>query len=311
MQSLIICTDNTVLELAFMVLLLAPPADQPLGPRFGWVSWAHSSAQRLLVPVPVGIKDLGAAVSSGRSGPRGSPTCGDGQPDTAHEGAWPWSSVPAGDRHRPPGCAGAGHQRRWGQGQLLAKGIFCSAPVGAKTHSRECPWAHWITLTKKNTFLVINYDFSCHIHAIVTITLGKPVRLVEGQRWAGPAASPGCWQCQQLCTEIAPGAPGLPQPCRAECCIRSLKCWRPFLRIYRVSCCSAEQDPSTDAKSSPLSALPRLGVFNPGQHTTEVAIGPLHVTRDGQWGSSPHMHTLWDSLCEIPWRVISGSSDLI
>ena len=38
MQSLIICTDNTVLELAFTVLLLAPLADQPLGPRFGWVS---------------------------------------------------------------------------------------------------------------------------------------------------------------------------------------------------------------------------------------------------------------------------------
>lgn len=56
----------------------------------------------------------------------GSATCkvrGDGQSNTAHEGTWPWSSVPAGDWHHPSGCAGAGHQRRGGQGHLLAKGV--------------------------------------------------------------------------------------------------------------------------------------------------------------------------------------------
>ena len=58
-----------------MVLLQAPLADQPLGPRHGWVSGAQSSARRLSVPAPAGINDLGAAVSSGYLGPRGSPTC--------------------------------------------------------------------------------------------------------------------------------------------------------------------------------------------------------------------------------------------
>lgn len=127
MQSLIVCIDNTAWEFVFMVLLLAPPADQSLALRLGWVSWVQSSAQRLLVPVPAGINDLGSAVSLGYLGPQGFLTCnvcGDSWTNMACEGTWPWSSVPSGVQHHPSGWVGPGHQQCGGQGQLLAKGVF-------------------------------------------------------------------------------------------------------------------------------------------------------------------------------------------
>lgn len=200
MQSLIVCIDNTAWEFVFMVLLLAPPADQPLALRLGWVSWVQSSAQRLLVPVPAGINDLGSAVSSGYLGPQGFLTCnvcGDSWTNMACEGTWPWSSVPSGVQHHPSGWVGPGHQQCGGQGQLLAKRV----------------------------------------------------------------------------------------------CIRGLKWCCPFLRIYRGSRCSAEQDPSRDVKSPPVSPLPCSRVFNLGEHSTEVVIGPVlpgMVSED----HPPHAHAL-------------------